>query len=433
MKVELRNICKIKKADIDIDGLTIITGENDTGKSTIGKLLFSLINSNQLHDGELEELKEDIYSNIEEIYFLLRKKRKFVSNADFRREFMPPHFMRQIDKYLEYDDIESIKEIILLKKRILSGAFDNESLVEIYEKLDNILESIDLNNDDKTLLEKKLKKYLDSEFNFELTNKIGKDLAEVNIFDGENKLVELNIEKDKINKYEIRDILNFKDATYIETPLILQMYDFIRMSQRASIGRSIKYKRSNLLPLHMLDLVDKMELSRFYDDNKIDYEIGNIISGHVNFNRKNNNFSFSKVYEGVKVNFKPLNTASGIKSFGILELLINADAINKNSLLIIDEPEIHLHPEWQIEYARLICYLASSGIKVLITTHSPYMLQAFDYFSNELKENDFFRVYLTEKQEQNDLTEFRNVTYEINEAFYKLSVPLQKIMWGNVE
>ena len=57
------------------------------------------------------------------------------------------------------------------------------------------------------------------------------------------------------------------------------------------------------------------------------------------------------------------------------------------------------------------------------------MLQAFDYFSSELKESDLFRVYLTEKEKSDDLTEFKNVTYEINEAFYKLSVPLQKIMW----
>jgi hypothetical protein len=33
----------IKSADILVDGLTVIAGENDTGKSTVGKILFSEI------------------------------------------------------------------------------------------------------------------------------------------------------------------------------------------------------------------------------------------------------------------------------------------------------------------------------------------------------------------------------------------------------
>lgn len=35
MKLRLQNILKIGSADIELGGLTVITGENDTGKSTI--------------------------------------------------------------------------------------------------------------------------------------------------------------------------------------------------------------------------------------------------------------------------------------------------------------------------------------------------------------------------------------------------------------
>ncbi|MFK5131408.1 AAA family ATPase, partial [Glaesserella parasuis] len=44
----------INKASIDINGLTVICGENDTGKSTIGKLIFSLIKSSQKYEDDLE-------------------------------------------------------------------------------------------------------------------------------------------------------------------------------------------------------------------------------------------------------------------------------------------------------------------------------------------------------------------------------------------
>ena len=41
MKLSISNLAKIKQADIDIDGITVVAGENNTGKSTIGKVLFS--------------------------------------------------------------------------------------------------------------------------------------------------------------------------------------------------------------------------------------------------------------------------------------------------------------------------------------------------------------------------------------------------------
>ncbi|WP_416236239.1 AAA family ATPase [Spirulina sp. CCNP1310] len=44
-------------------------------------------------------------------------------------------------------------------------------------------------------------------------------------------------------------------------------------------------------------------------------------------------------------------------------------------LLIIDEPELNLHPENQRRIARLMARLINSGIKVLITTHSDYIVK----------------------------------------------------------
>ena len=44
MKLKISNFAKIEEADIKIDGITVICGDNDTGKSTIGKILFSIFN-----------------------------------------------------------------------------------------------------------------------------------------------------------------------------------------------------------------------------------------------------------------------------------------------------------------------------------------------------------------------------------------------------
>ena len=42
MKLSIENLAKIKKADIELNGITIIAGENDSGKSTVGKALAAM-------------------------------------------------------------------------------------------------------------------------------------------------------------------------------------------------------------------------------------------------------------------------------------------------------------------------------------------------------------------------------------------------------
>ena len=53
MKLNISNFAKIDNADIIIDGITVIAGENNTGKSTVGKVLFSLFNSLQDIDNKI--------------------------------------------------------------------------------------------------------------------------------------------------------------------------------------------------------------------------------------------------------------------------------------------------------------------------------------------------------------------------------------------
>ena len=63
MKLSIRNVAQVQSADICIDGLTVIAGRNNTGKSTIGKTLFAMFNSvyniqEKVHD----KINRDIYS-----------------------------------------------------------------------------------------------------------------------------------------------------------------------------------------------------------------------------------------------------------------------------------------------------------------------------------------------------------------------------------
>ena len=57
MELNIKNFASIKEASIKIDGITVIAGENNTGKSTIGKILFASFNS-------LRDIDKEVRLNI---------------------------------------------------------------------------------------------------------------------------------------------------------------------------------------------------------------------------------------------------------------------------------------------------------------------------------------------------------------------------------
>ena len=54
--------------------------------------------------------------------------------------------------------------------------------------------------------------------------------------------------------------------------------------------------------------------------------------------------------------------------------------INIGDLLIIEEPEAHLHPAAQQKMAAALAFMVRSGLRVLITTHSHYMVEQISNF-----------------------------------------------------
>ncbi|HAI68938.1 MAG TPA: ABC transporter ATP-binding protein, partial [Gammaproteobacteria bacterium] len=78
LNLTLKNVGIIKQAKIALNGLTVIAGENDTGKSTVGKLMFVIIKALSRFEQDLnEDKKKQIRETIESIYFQLRKSYSF--------------------------------------------------------------------------------------------------------------------------------------------------------------------------------------------------------------------------------------------------------------------------------------------------------------------------------------------------------------------
>lgn len=68
-------------------------------------------------------------------------------------------------------------------------------------------------------------------------------------------------------------------------------------------------------------------------------------------------------------------TAEGIKKIAIFDRLIGNKVLNSNTVLFIDEPEAHLHPEAILLYMDLLAKFAQQGMQIFLTTHSYFVIK----------------------------------------------------------
>ena len=59
MNLKIKNFGKIAEADIKLDGITVICGKNNTGKSTVGKALFSFYNALNDYKNKIDAQKNN--------------------------------------------------------------------------------------------------------------------------------------------------------------------------------------------------------------------------------------------------------------------------------------------------------------------------------------------------------------------------------------
>jgi len=310
MRIYLKNIGMIKEADVNLDGLTLIAGENDTGKSTVGKVIFILAKA-------ISFVKED---------------KEFLNKIEWL--------------------FDKVSKKQLLKK-------------DTYIKLNEI---------------------------------------EVDYF---NKKVKLN--KKKV------------DVIFIETPFIFNLYEtFSGINKANSI---IDFE----IPFNYLWWDLYIKLSSFAKTNsKINFDdiickIEKILHGKLKKYSEINKDKWVFVRDELELEME--NIAMGMKQFAIIYALIKNGYLTEEKILVIDEPEVHLHPKWQIEYAKLIVELVKKGIKVLITSHSPYMVEALKKYS-ELENLKNVNFYLAEENKIFQIENSNALTLE--RIFEKLSSPFDE-------
>ena len=362
MKLTIKNIGKIKEAEIDLDKqLTVFFGPNNTGKTYVSYCIYGLFG-------------QDFLSALHTKIFNIDKS-NIVS-----------------DKFLEVD----LKETVLPQR---------ESIKKKYIEIRNSFLQADLGNynfdTSKTIC---YPSFLDSDEKF---------VAHIESLE-KNSLYEF-IEDDVKTKYTGSKLRTFvmsqsslKDTKFTDeyelslltTKLIGAIFetsfsylihcDFIPAER---IGVSVFSKeiggtrldkannpnaKNSIYPKAINDaLINSIQLDpkkKKGEMNILADEIEQgVLGGQIHLD------DFGNIYfsdDKIK-NLPLLNSASTIKSLASLVLFLRYDC-RKGYTLIIDEPEINLHPENQVKIARVLAKLSNMGVKVIVSTHSDYIIREFN-------------------------------------------------------
>ncbi|WP_405324170.1 AAA family ATPase [Methanobrevibacter sp.] len=148
---------------------------------------------------------------------------------------------------------------------------------------------------------------------------------------------------------------------------------------------------------HVKSLEAALEITEDNHNEELEVEklIKEILGGQI---QKENGELFFVRENGFKSHMK--NTSSGVKQVAIIQTLLNNKELEPNSFLIMDEPEVNLHPEWQIKFAKILVLLVKElDLSIYIASHSPFFIEAIELYSQYYGLIDDSYFYLTQKAE----------------------------------
>ena len=383
MKLILENIGMFERAELKIEGITIIAGKNDSGKSTIGKVLFSLIKADNKARFEFKTHRILRFrSVINNIMGYLKLQRRLSSKDEKNLRLLEKKIASFLKRRAPRYDREREREELMSKLKDAVGLQEDNQIKFFLREMEEILD------DNRAFLSSR-KRELERQFDFNFEGDILRDgsdwgriiledLYEVRI--KQNNVIEF---KDSLPKDSFgRRIRPLKDATLIESPVVMTLIPFFSSLNLLPD----EYRKGIRYPNMIRDVVRKLLHDRQMGDfnnskiHSILAFIEEIILGK--FSVDEDKIFFLK--KG-KRRFGMVNVAMGVKSFGIIYLLLKHGYIKDfSTLLIVDEPEVHLHPEWHLAYAELLVKIHTElGSLIVINTHSPFFFQAIKKYAFE--------------------------------------------------
>lgn len=395
MKIHIKNIGMLDEAEFEVGDLTLICGENNTGKTYATYSLYGYLDF-------IGDNPKPILFDL--LLFVMNKYSDFMEIQDDKMQI----------------SIENFKNVLIYLSEILKGNFKNTLLEVLAGKEDDVVNSV---FEDDLLL--KFSSFIQSANNEENLKKnfdFFKYSPTFELYEINDKTIIFNYKKSK-ERFDERMQYNM-DVKRQKFWLLLIAYIFSRLYPRPFIlsaertgatmfqkeldvnkneiveqisranGKNIeetvfnvlnaRYSRypkpvkDNIYFVRELDEVAKQTsfIKRGEKENILHKEIiellYQVVGGKYIVSPEGIEFAPGAKQRITKGKFLVQRASSSVRSL----LMLNYYVLHRaqvGDILMIDEPELNLHPKNQILIARLLALLVNAGIKVFITTHSDYI------------------------------------------------------------
>lgn len=383
MRFHFENIGPIKKADLELGDLTIIAGRNNTGKTYLVYTLYGFL--------------EGLWYEVAEFLMECRHERKapfqFVDIRQAVEELMNE---RQYERQITPDALNKERNAVV---SILARQFSEEGIADVFSSRPDKFQgssigvSFDVGGAGDSLNSPIDERDISIRYDRDRENLV----FSAKPFGNRSSLP---------SRIERLVSFGYMQFLFMQFPT-----PFILSSERFSI--SLFYKELDFAKNRLVEELQKMDTDKRKDRDRISPFLGRRTSRYALPIRDNIDYTRSisdlvkgrgpmrdaKLYDDVKnimdgyyqsheneIRFRsrsrknrrfdlPLHLASS-SARGLSDLYFYLrDEADKNQLLIIDEPESHLDTRNQILLARMLAHIVHAGIKVLITTHSDYLLK----------------------------------------------------------
>ncbi|MDD1687114.1 AAA family ATPase [Methanoregula sp.] len=392
MKIEIQNLGAAKRANIDLKPLTVFIGENNTGKTWVAYTICGLFGQeswltyrSHFSNGKLKEKYPPIEQLLDQLFaqgnakidivdFFNEYAKKYYSNlSKFSPIWLNP-MMGTNKKIFEdvkisvniSDDFEEMKKNVLSRKIDLSypKGTDKKGLINIKK------------NRDETIL------YFYFSEN-RSSSDLPKEVIRMFVYGSIFQVIHRSLYIDNLYlPAERTGIMAFLDAFHIDKRIVDNSKE---EKQTAEDERILPFPISKLISslasLQSEKKLKKITHQRTNNSNKKFLDLADILEkqvlgGKFEYKEGEGQLSDSLYYRhgrAADLDLELAVTSSTVKDLAPLTLYLRY-LIQSRDLLLIDEPEMNLHPENQAKLMEFLVMLVQNGVSVIMVTHSPYMV-----------------------------------------------------------
>ena len=404
MKIKFSNLGSIQETELDLRPLTVIIGPNNSGKTYIAYSIYGLWQrvrrTLNMYKGQLDFKQENqggwslqIDNNL--LDFFVRDAEEMAKS--FQGSSLESFFQDSSHKLFS----KTLFSIIISRQEVedaINLLTQQESFfLEIFHLSYGISIKIKISRQNNTLFFKTQSQNQENNIN---ENKILiEDFHQTNT----PEIYFIDVIKQIIFSNKIFAFPAERNA-FINTYKMLanRRYQLLKQTQRELLSISSSERQLDLLKeqgdirypqpvedfLDFLSEIELQEIPKTNSSNKNEFQkLADEIEKQLQNKNKTNLKSTKLGGKEIKVLVKKgleidiYNASSSIKQLAPLLLYLRYRA-SKGDFLVIDEPEMNLHPESQAKLLEALSILVNLGVRILLTTHSPYVMAHLENLVN---------------------------------------------------